>query len=238
CTFYYLLTGKVPFPGKTVMETLDMHRWLTPRRIREIRKQVPEDVEDLVRKLLAKRPEERFQTPAKLAAALEAIAQRGYASTPTSATRPLAKTTKALPVNAARKVIAGESSTKLEGESRQRASSLAELKKLKQQLADEIEKNEMANARGIISRMLRLNPNDSDALVPQTLLQGTEERIIAGHTDEVLCVAMAPASFQILSGSNDQTLRLWDAVSGKELRCLKGHTGPVRSVAFSPDGTS
>ena len=30
--------------------------------------------------------------------------------------------------------------------------------------------------------------------------------------------------------------RLWDAESGKELRKLEGHTGPVYSVAFSPDG--
>lgn len=34
----------------------------------------------------------------------------------------------------------------------------------------------------------------------------------------------------------DKTVRLWDAQSGKELRCLEGHTQPVQSVAFSADG--
>ena len=29
---------------------------------------------------------------------------------------------------------------------------------------------------------------------------------------------------------------MWDAATGQELLTLKGHTGAVRSVAFSPDG--
>ena len=31
-------------------------------------------------------------------------------------------------------------------------------------------------------------------------------------------------------------MRVWDAASGQEVRVLKGHAGPVLSVAFSPDG--
>ena len=31
-------------------------------------------------------------------------------------------------------------------------------------------------------------------------------------------------------------MRLWDVHSGQELRCLKGHTDKITSVAFSPDG--
>jgi hypothetical protein len=33
-------------------------------------------------------------------------------------------------------------------------------------------------------------------------------------------------------------VRLWDAATGKELRSLKGHTDPVYSVNFSPDGNT
>jgi WD40 repeat protein len=39
-----------------------------------------------------------------------------------------------------------------------------------------------------------------------------------------------------VSGSEDKTVRLWDAATGKALQTLKGHTGSVSSVAFSPDG--
>src|SRR5262249_39657425 len=35
---------------------------------------------------------------------------------------------------------------------------------------------------------------------------------------------------------SDQTARLWEARTGQELLALKGHTGAVTAVAFSPDG--
>ncbi len=40
----------------------------------------------------------------------------------------------------------------------------------------------------------------------------------------------------IASGSDDYTVKLWDVASGKEITTLKGHGGPVDSVAISPDG--
>jgi len=38
------------------------------------------------------------------------------------------------------------------------------------------------------------------------------------------------------AGADGWSVRIWDAAAGHELRALRGHTGPVRSVAFSPDG--
>ena len=41
-----------------------------------------------------------------------------------------------------------------------------------------------------------------------------------------------------MSGSRDETLRLWDVESNQSIAAsMKGHLGAVRSVAFSPDGT-
>ena len=45
-----------------------------------------------------------------------------------------------------------------------------------------------------------------------------------------------PPTRTIASGSADKTVRLWEAASGRLLRVLVGHGGPVLSVAFSPDG--
>lgn len=39
-----------------------------------------------------------------------------------------------------------------------------------------------------------------------------------------------------MSGSDDETLRLWEADSGFEIRRFEGHQSSVQSVAFSPDG--
>ena len=52
----------------------------------------------------------------------------------------------------------------------------------------------------------------------------------------VMAVAVSLSGKQIVTGSRDQLVRVWDASTGDELRVLKGHTYTVISVAFSPDG--
>ena len=53
---------------------------------------------------------------------------------------------------------------------------------------------------------------------------------------QLMGVAFSSEGMQIVSGSNDSSLQLWDASTGFELKKLKGHTGSVNSVAFSNDG--
>ena len=53
-----------------------------------------------------------------------------------------------------------------------------------------------------------------------------------------MSVAFSPDGTRIVSGSEDKTLRLWDARSGQPIGApLQGHENSVNSVAFSPDGT-
>jgi WD40 repeat protein len=58
-----------------------------------------------------------------------------------------------------------------------------------------------------------------------------------GHSGWVVSVAYSPDGKHIVSGSNDKTVRIWDAETGAAV-CdpLLGHSGRVDSVAYSPDG--
>jgi eukaryotic-like serine/threonine-protein kinase len=70
CTFYYLLTRLPPFPGGSNLEKLLRHQMDAPRPIEEQRPDVPEGVRQVLRRMLAKRPDDRLQTAAEVAAAL------------------------------------------------------------------------------------------------------------------------------------------------------------------------
>ncbi|HTU19157.1 MAG TPA: serine/threonine-protein kinase [Gemmataceae bacterium] len=73
CTFYFLLTGKVPFPIDEPMAKLLAHSCETAAPIEQLRPETPERVRAIVCKLMAKRPEERYQTPAELIQDLAAL---------------------------------------------------------------------------------------------------------------------------------------------------------------------
>ena len=57
-----------------------------------------------------------------------------------------------------------------------------------------------------------------------------------GHADSVSSAAFSSDGKFIVTASNDGTARVWDALSGHEIRALKGHGGQVTSAAFSSDG--
>ena len=57
-----------------------------------------------------------------------------------------------------------------------------------------------------------------------------------GHKNSVRSVAITQDGKYIVSGSDDETIKLWDIQTGKEVRSFEGHTDIVRSVAITPDG--
>jgi serine/threonine protein kinase len=70
CTFFFLLTGQPPFPGTALMQKLYNHLNMEPPSLSDKRPEVPAELSAFVRKMMAKKPDERFQTPAEVAEAL------------------------------------------------------------------------------------------------------------------------------------------------------------------------
>ena len=77
CTFYYLLCGQAPFAAVTALfDKLVAHRERVPLDIRQRRPEVPDGVAAVVHRMIAKRPQDRYATPAAVAGALEPFTGR------------------------------------------------------------------------------------------------------------------------------------------------------------------
>lgn len=70
-TAYYLLTGRPVFPGDNALKVLFAHTQETPQPLSELLPEVPRDLEAVIMKCLAKRPEDRYATVEDLEAALD-----------------------------------------------------------------------------------------------------------------------------------------------------------------------
>jgi len=70
-TFYYLLTGRGLFEDGSVAEKLSWHLHRPPVPISEARPDLPEGLAEVIEKMLAKKPEDRYQSPEEVVEALE-----------------------------------------------------------------------------------------------------------------------------------------------------------------------
>lgn len=70
CTLYFLLTGQAPFHGGSLMQKLLQHQQAERPCVRSIRPDVPEELDAIVQRMMARRPEERYAIPLFVAAAL------------------------------------------------------------------------------------------------------------------------------------------------------------------------
>ncbi len=62
------------------------------------------------------------------------------------------------------------------------------------------------------------------------------QRTLTGHSKGVRSVAISPDGKTLTSSSYDKTIKLWNLVTGKQIRTFTGHSNWVYSVAISPDG--
>lgn len=226
CTLFYLLTGHVPFNGKTVLEKLDQHRWRTPRPVERLRRGIPPQVSAIVQKLMAKSPAQRFQTPQELAEALANIAieqrsEKSRRSKKVETDLDICLDTLSVP---GKQIIAKE------------------LDRLQRDLVQRIELDDLDGALNLAEAMVRLKPDDSLAITAREFVRDQIERTKPSgeqwHLEfpEAIQSVAATADGKRLAVAVNSRIHLLDTGDRRLLHALTGHQDEVRHVSFSPDG--
>jgi hypothetical protein len=104
------------------------------------------------------------------------------------------------------------------------------------QLADRLRRIETAGLQGFAEKARMLIPKPAIIpFQPSLTPPGAETARLEGHAAWVTSLCLL-ADGRLVSGSQDNTIRLWDMAMGAETACLEGHTSSVRALCVLPDG--
>jgi serine/threonine protein kinase len=235
CTFHFLLTGQVPFPGGTLIQKLDKQRWGTPVSADQLRPEVPSAVATVVRKLMAKKPVDRYQTAAELVAALDELARTGHvASAPRS---PVVQATRRFNGHGDcvwSVAVSGDGGLALSG-GKDQAIRLWNIADGTEVRVFAPQTHEVKSVALSYDGQLALSASGASVRLWE-MASGKEVGRFTGHTDAVKSVAFSPDGRQVLSAGDDKTVRLWEVQSRRELRRFTGHRRDITSAVFGARG--
>ncbi len=269
-SLFFLLTGKIPFPGSSVVQKLRKQLTEPPPSPAAARppelSQISDGLDRLVRRMMARSPIERPQTPAELLALLDRVIRGGpLPSSPPPAMEPapspgFAPSLPPAPSSANYGALSAATVKAHEGAIRGIA--VASTGKMfltggqdgtiKQWNALKLkEASAFEGDVGAVER-LALAPNGKWAAscstrltVPEMRVQiwdvasGTEHGRLKGARDNYKCVTISPDGKRVAAGSEDRTAWVWSfEPDGPRPVCLQGHTGSVTGVVFTQTGDS
>jgi hypothetical protein len=221
CCLHYLLTSRTPYEGGTLVERLVAHREAAIPSLRQARADVPEQIDALFRRMVAKRPQDRLASFDQLLAAIG----------PLDATRPPAQRDGTPSENLP---DMGKPSSELVAPfvppvAIPRAKAHRRTKRRTWIVAGAA----IAAFGGLAAIVAGLIGKVSPA---RRLAVATPVAELGGHTNTVECLAFVPGDNEIVSGDDDQRILVWDLKASKLwFQLARGDdSGPCLAVA--PNG--
>jgi WD40 repeat protein/tRNA A-37 threonylcarbamoyl transferase component Bud32 len=260
---YALLTGRPPFAGPTVLETLERVKADEPDRPRRLNANVDRDLETICLTCLVKDPRRRYRSALALAEDLENwLKHRPIAARPATTRERLAKWVRRHPAAAA---FAGLSAAVVLAAL---AASLWHGYVLGEALADSDRLRHEGLAREarlrdfLYAADMRLAkeawdsgdlPHLAELLERQRPAQGEPDRrgfewywlkwclgsrvgTLKAHDGGLLCAAVSPDDRFLVTGDRKGVVKVWDLASRQQVGTLPGHTNEVQRAVFAPDG--
>ena len=266
CTLHFLLTGKPPFVADSLIAKLKAHADVAPESLTKLRSDVPQELSNVVARMMAKKPADRFQTPAAVAAALAPFAKP--AIPPPKRRIQTRVTALCLGVAAllAGVIVVQTSQGRVEIQSE--VDDVAVIIEREGKQIDVVDTTTGSNIKRLPSGEyeIKLKGNRNDIEIkgsnfklsrwgkvivtlnrkpdanpqPPAVQNFAEIRRFEGHSGPVRAITWTPDGKSFLSGSGfplgDQTLRLWDSTTGREIRQLTGHQGQVFALDINRAG--
>jgi serine/threonine protein kinase len=220
CTLYHLLAGRVPYPAESVLKKIDAHR--DPAARPAPIPAVPPELAGIVAKMMAKEPRARFQSAVDVEVALEPFV--AGTAPPSAAKTPPSVPRLAVAAGLLFAAIAAGAVLKIRRDNQEITVTTDDpdievVMKRNGELI-RIADTKTKQSWDLDTRKLRLKPDGSELAID---LPGEEVLTIRRNGDAAVTIRRAP-----VTGPT--------AVDPALVRTFVGHTGTVRTVAYSPDG--
>lgn len=246
-TLYYLLAGRPPFPGGTVLEKLMRLAQEQPEPLGQLRPDLPRELTDIVVRMLAKRPTDRFQSAEDVVRALQPLAAATISGT-SVITRAVQLAANTQSGNAAiANGAAADFSPQVEV-----TSVLSDLRTRQQRSGGFGNRAAViAGACGLLLLVLlgvffsRGRDSDRPSAVQRTATTAvkppaeppSEYRVErADHYAGVWSIAFSPERNEITTGGGEGLILIRDWTGGHLLKRYQAHHEPVVNLVWSADG--
>ena len=238
CTLYHLLAGQPPFAGIPEADKVEAHHSMTPPPLGTARPDVPPELAQVVGRMLAKDPEQRYQTPAEVADALAPFAALEPA--PAKRARRGGRRWYLLLIGLVLGALLGAGAVALYRHFFRGRPKDGDHRSVPFGREQRLFKGHTRPVSGVAyseDGLVLLSGSYDGTLRSWDGHSGRPLRVFRGHCGTVRGVALSADGTLALSAGQDRTARVWDVPNGRELRCFRKHTKVVTSVALSPDGT-